>query len=122
MSELDDAKARGLIFDYLQLQAKINHIEAEQAILKMELNGIMTRLGVTQLGGTDGVARIVEKHKYSFDVPAILRVVPAVAAKLKLSNEDFNKLLVGNEIALAPCRKVVETTQSMTISAAKPKK
>jgi ribosomal protein S17 len=121
MSVLDDATARGHLFDYLQLKAKMDHIKAEQDIVKAQLEALMTKMGVTQVVSAEGKGLIVVKHTYQFDVATIIKVVPTLVSKLKLSNEDFNKVLVGNEIALAATRKVISTTQSLAISEAKKK-
>jgi hypothetical protein len=121
MSELEQAKARGLLFDYLQLKAKMDHIKAEQDIVKGQLEVVMKAMGVTDVSSTEGKGMIITKHTYSFDIPVIIKVVPAIITKLKLSNEDFNKVLVGNEIALAATRKVLGTTSSLTITEAKKK-
>jgi hypothetical protein len=121
MSELEQAKARGFLFDYIQLKAKMDHIKAEQDIVKMQLEALMKTMAVTEVVGVEGKGLIIKKHTYSFDIPTIIRVVPIIIPKLKLSNEDFNKVLVGNEIALAATRKVVGTTETLTITEAKKK-
>ena len=120
-NELEDAKARGLIFEYLQLKAKIDHISAEQDILKAQLEQVMLQMGCDLIEGTDGKAQVIKKNKYSFDIPKIIVVVPGITSKLKLSNEEYNKVLVGNEVALLGCRQVIGTDRSLTISAIKPK-
>lgn len=120
--QLEAAKARGLIFEYLQLKAKIDHIEAEQAILKAQLEAVMSQMGVTRVEGTDGKADIITKNSYSFDIPKIIAVVPTIVSKLKLSNEEYNKILVGNEVPLNGCRSVLGTTKTLTVSAVKAKK
>jgi len=118
-SELIKAEMRGLVSEYLQLAAKIKHIEAEQAILKTKLEADMNSAGVLEVEGTDGKAVMSAKNAYKFDVAQILKVVPGVVSKLKISNEDFNKVLVGNEAALANARVVTGTTYPITISATK---
>ena len=121
-NELEDAKARGLIFEYLQLKAKIDHISAEQDILKAQLDQVMTSMGVDLVEATDGKAQVIRKNKYSFDIPKIIVVAPAIVSKLKLSNEEYNKILVNNEAALGGCRTVLGTDRSLVISQVKPKK
>lgn len=122
MADQEAAKARGLIFDYLQLKAKIDHLEAEQAVLKNELAGVMAQMGLETFDSPDGVARTIVKHTYAFDVPTIITVVPTIVSKLKLSNDDYNKFLVGNEAKLATCRTVLRTDRTLTISVPKQKK
>lgn len=119
MTDQEAAKARSLIFEYLQLKAKIEHIEAEQGVLKAQLDAVMAQMGVAVFEATDGKAQYVEKHKYAFDVPSIIKVVPEIAAKLKLANEDYNKILVGREVALAAFRTVLGTDRNLVISSPK---
>ena len=119
MFELEAAQARGLISEYLQLKAKIDYIAAEQEILKARLDVIVVQMGVDLIEGSDGKVQVIKKNKYNFDIPKILEVVPTIASKLKLSNDDYNKILVGNEVKLAGCREVLSTDRSLTISAIK---
>ena len=122
ISELEAAKARGYIFEYLQLKAKMDHIEVEQVIVKASLEAVMKASGIVEIAAADGKAQIITKNSYGFDVPKIVAVVPAIVSKLKLSNEEYNKILVGNEVALAGCRTVLKTDYPLTISAIKAKK
>jgi len=119
MFELEAAKARGLIFEYLQLKAKIDHISAEQDILKSQLQSTMTAMGCDMIEGSDGKAQVIVKHTYGFDIPKIIAVAPLVIPRLKLSNEEYNKILVGQEAQLSGCRTVLKTDRSLTISALK---
>lgn len=119
MSEHNEAEMRNDISEYLQLAAKIKHLEAEQALLKEHLEKGMATLGVLEVVGTDGKATMQAKNEYKFDVAGILKVVPAVVAKLKITNEEFNKILVGNEAAIGPFRTVAKTTYPIVVKANK---
>lgn len=119
MSEHNEAEMRNDISEYLQLAAKIKHLEAEQALLKEHLEKGMSAAGVLEVAGTDGKATMQAKNEYKFDVGGILRVVPGVVAKLKITNEVFNQILVGNEAAIGPMRTVSKTTYPIVVKANK---
>jgi len=119
MSEHNESELRDAISEYLQLAAKIKHLEAEQALLKEKLEKGMSALGVLEVIGTDGRATMQAKNEYKFDVAGILKAVPAVVAKLKITNEEFNKILVGNEAAIGPFRTVIKTTYPIVVKANK---
>ena len=117
MSVHNEAEMRNDISEYLQLAAKIKHLEAEQAIIKSDLEAGMSAAGVLEVVGTDGKATMQAKNEYKFDVAAIVAKVPGVMAKLKITNETFNQILVGNEVAIGAFRKVVKTTYPIVVKA-----
>jgi hypothetical protein len=117
----NDEEARSLIFSYLQLKAQVDNLKAEQEIAKAKLEAVMALMGMASYEAPAGKAQIVERHKYAFDCALILKVVPAAAAKMDIANDDFNKVLIGNEVALAEARKVLGTTRSIVITAPRKK-
>ncbi len=119
ITDADNAEARSNLFEYIQLKAKIEHLESEQGILKVRLAAVMSRMGVSMLDTPDGKATTVTTHKCAYDIPKIIAAVPLVIPKLTISNDVYNKILIDNEKALTGCRTVLKTSTELRINAPK---
>ena len=116
MSHTEIVKA---LVAYRVLEEQKAKLEEQQKALKQQVEAHMIANKLDNLEANDVVAQLIPRTKYSFDVKGILKAVPTAVSCLKLSNEDYLKLLKGNEDLIGDARRVVSNEKSLTIRAKK---
>lgn len=105
------------LVQYRLIEDQKKELEAKQAALKEQLRAHMEAAKLTKMEENDISVSIVPRNTYKFDIPGILTAVPEAIGSLKLTNEAYEKLLVGNEATIGGLRQLVKSEKTLTIKA-----
>lgn len=108
-------KIANALVHYKLLEEQKKEIELRQAKLKEIIKKYMEKKNIDEFISSNVKVFFMHKRIYDFDVPEIVKRVPEAIKYCKLTNEAFEKLLIGNEDKIGTLRKLVSESKSLTI-------
>lgn len=110
-----NTKIANALVHYKLLEEQKKEIEERQAKLKEIIEDYMIKNKLDEVTENGIRASFVDRNTYEFDVPEIVKRVPEAIKYCKLTNEAFEKLLIGNEAKIGTLRKLASHSKILSI-------
>lgn len=107
------------LVQYRLLDEQIKELEVKKSTLKKEIESHMKANNLETMEENGIYVSYVPRNVYSFDLENIVKYLPEVIKYAKITNETFEKFLVGHEQLIGNCRKLEKQEKTLTIRLSK---